>query len=343
MIRKIAIIIALVLGSLFLMTAAAAAVLYFSHSGEYEVPATSAEDSNLPYIELEAYRFHAETFGNPEHPAVIVLHGGPGGDYRSILPLADLADDGFFVVFYDQRGSGLSPRVNEEELTIERFVADLDLFVEHYSPNRPVFLVGHSWGAMLASMYISSHPEKVEKVVLAEPGFLDHEHMEIFYTATGLRDMKPSFSVIAALAGAWAASLHIRNPAPQVRQDYLLNAFFTTPMEDHPLAGYYPDDKLENAAGEYWRFGALASSSIPKSGMDEEGRLMDLAAGAEDWEGAALFISGSENAIIGPDYQRSQMSRYPGSELVVIEGAGHTMIGEKPEKSLEAIRTFLKD
>ena len=59
--------------------------------------------------------------------------------------------------------------------------------------------------------------------------------------------------------------------------------------------------------------------------------------------GKALFMSGSENIIIGPAFQRSQMKHYPGSELAVIQGAGHTMLGEKPGESLKAILDFLED
>lgn len=86
MFRKILIITALILGSLVLLTSGAAAVLYFTHAGEYIVPATTTDNPALPAVELEGNRFHAEIFGNPGNPVAIVLHRGPGGDYRSIMP-----------------------------------------------------------------------------------------------------------------------------------------------------------------------------------------------------------------------------------------------------------------
>ena len=88
-----------------------------------------------------------------------------------------LADE-YYVVFFDQRGSGLSPRVNTEEITQESAIADLDSIVEYFGQGKIVNIVGHSWGAMLAPAYLGRYPEKVDHVVLAEPGFLNSEFAE---------------------------------------------------------------------------------------------------------------------------------------------------------------------
>src|SRR5690242_445823 len=74
------------------------------------VPKTVAEDPSLPAIDVAGTRFHAEAFGDPNAPVILVLHGGPGSDYRCLLPLKALADDGYRVAFWDQRGTGLSTR-----------------------------------------------------------------------------------------------------------------------------------------------------------------------------------------------------------------------------------------
>lgn len=340
--KKVLIVLAVLIGGLVVLAFGTSATLFVVHRGDYSVPATTEDDRSLPHIELGGYRFHAETFGDPANPTIIVLHGGPGGDYQGVLPLARLADD-YFVVFYDQRGSGLSPRVDDEELTVERYLADLDLFVDEFSPDRPVTLIGHSWGAMLATAYIGAHPSRVGKAVLAEPGFLDQEHMERYYERTGLDSFKPTPRIMAAMITAWAESLHVWGPDEHARKDYLIGRFFTTPMPDHPLGGYYRDGDIQNAVGEMWRFGAAASSAVPRSGLDENGELRDLAAGVSEWAGTALFIAGSEDTIIGPDHQRSQMRRFPRARLVVIEGAGHTMIGEQPDHTLVVIRDYLDD
>ncbi len=84
--------------------------LFVATRGSYAVPATVATDPSIPHIKIDDITFHAETFGEPTNPVVVVIHGGPGGDYGYLLNLHQLADE-YFVVFYDQRGAGLSPRV----------------------------------------------------------------------------------------------------------------------------------------------------------------------------------------------------------------------------------------
>ena len=56
------------------------------------VPPTVAEDASLPAIDMNGSRFHLETFGDPSSPVIVFLHGGPGGDFRSLLKLGERQD-----------------------------------------------------------------------------------------------------------------------------------------------------------------------------------------------------------------------------------------------------------
>ncbi len=333
-------IIAFGAGGLAAAAFLALGALYLVTSGAWSVPATTADDPDLPVIEAAGYRFHGEIRGDPASPVVIVLHGGPGNDYRYLLDLAALADT-YRVVFYDQRGAGLSPRVDAAELTLDRMVSDLDAIGNLVSPGKPFAVVGHSWGAMLAAAYIGHHPDRVERAVLAEPGFFTHEDMLTFAAATGLGGF-PKPSLWGPFLRSWGRSLHISGPDGQARADFFMGDLVATATPDHPLAGYYPDRDVRRASLASWRFGSLAGSAVQASGIGKDGRLRDLAAGTERWSGSALFLSGSENAVVGPDWQRTRtLPRFARADLLVIEGAGHTMIGEKPEESLAAIRDFL--
>src|SRR5262245_42868500 len=71
------------------------------------------------------------------------------------------------VIAPDWRGHGGSHRTGESYLFLQ-FVADLDAVLEHYSPNDPVSLVGHSLGANASSVYAGSRPERVDRFVNLE-------------------------------------------------------------------------------------------------------------------------------------------------------------------------------
>ncbi len=116
--------------------------------------------------------WHTVGTGEP----VLLLHGGPGGDHRSLRGLADLLAGHYRCVLADQRGSGRSPVVAYDEATLDvaEFIADVDALRAHLGVPR-VRVVGHSWGGVLALLYAVTHPGNVERVALLAPGplFLD--------------------------------------------------------------------------------------------------------------------------------------------------------------------------
>ncbi|MCK6649925.1 MAG: lysophospholipase, partial [Bacteroidia bacterium] len=139
------------------------------------VPKTVDQDPSLPSIFVNETQLHSEAFGHKDSALIIVLHGGPGSDYRYMLNCKEFANQGYRVVFYDQRGSGLSKRHPSDNYSIQIMIDDLDAVINYHktSPTQKVFLLGHSWGAMLASIYIiARNATKVDGLLLAEPGGL---------------------------------------------------------------------------------------------------------------------------------------------------------------------------
>jgi len=315
-------------------------VFYLLSMGSQSVMKTVEQDPRHPYLVLDDAALHVETYGDTANPVVIVIHGGPGDDFQYLLSLVDLMDE-YFMVFYDQRGCGLSARVEADELTVQNYYTDLDNLINFYADTGKVYLIGHSWGAMLATGYIGGHPGRVEKVVLAEPGFLTPEFGKELQEKTNNFAVQFSFQALYYVSKAWFKSLHIHGPDPQARDDYLMQEIVTSPIDDHPLKDYFCEGNIQNASLGMWRIGSLASKVIPQSGMNEKGEfVIDFTAGLEDYQNKVLFLAGSCNTLIGPEYQERQMKLYPSAELVVIQDAGHTMFGEKPEECMKIIRAY---
>ncbi len=309
--------------------------MYFITSGEYSVPKTVTDDKTIPHIEIDDVTFHSETFGNDTNETVIIIHGGPGNDYKYLLPLKELSEN-YFVVFYDQRGTGLSPRVDEEEQSLENSLKDLGNIINYYSPDKQVNLIGHSWGAMLASGYIARNPEKVRKVILAEPGMLTSEKGKEY-----MQKFKTEFNwdVIKAITIIAFESLHIKNADKQARIDYIFGKIGTMDIEGNPMRKYFCGESVNNGYFPFWRLSGVASQSIMKKGMDDNGTIqIDLVSGLENFTKKVLFIVGECNKVIGKEFQEGHMKYFNNAEMVVMNGAGHTMFGEKTEECLSIIK-----
>jgi pimeloyl-ACP methyl ester carboxylesterase len=96
-------------------------------------------------------------------PIIIYLHGGPG---HSAIPYAHASTgrlaERYVVVHYDQRGAGLSLSANipAQTMTRERLADDLKELIAYLRArfsSEKVYLLGHSWGSILALEYVLRH------------------------------------------------------------------------------------------------------------------------------------------------------------------------------------------
>jgi len=314
------------------------------------VEKTVAQDPSIPHVTINEVTFHSESFGNPDNPVVIVVHGGPGNDYRGLLSLKELSDE-YFIVFYDQRGTGLSPRVDASELTFDLTVSDLNRIVDHYSSGEKVNLIGHSWGAMVVSPYLGKYPEKVNKAVLSEPGLLTAETARMYFAYFGgkMAEVKPEsrFNKIQN----WFELLHIKEFDGQEKADYEYMKNALTEDGKPRQSEYYCNGEFASNEPHKWRDSALASSSIqyidgPKSEfitMTEQGPDFNLVKNVDKFTDKVLFIASECNTIIGEDIQKIHIKSFPNAELKIIEDAGHDMYAGKPEAMQKVIREYFEE
>lgn len=314
------------------LAAAACETLEPGESGNL-VPRTVAEDPTIPAIDMNGSRFHLETRGNPANPVVILLHGGPGIDYRGLLRLVERHDgyslsDEYFVVLWDQRGGGLSKRHDRADVSVAIMVADLDSLIERFSPGRPVFLIGHSWGAMYATRYISEFPQKVAGAVLMESGPLDGATME---------------RLKADISPLQLGSERIN--------DVVWHTQFFTP-DDHARMDFGLAVGSRDAQPKYhvsttdpaplWRLGAAVNEWIMGDVMNDDGVFVyDFTTNLAAFTRPVLFIAGGLSEVVGQTLQAQQMTRFPSSSLVVVPNVGHELQWEKPAETLAFIRTYL--
>ena len=101
---------------------------------------------------------------DPSNPILLYLHGGPG---HSLIPFAHVATsyltDRFTVVYWDQRGAGLSYEAGfpAEKLNVKQLIEDTLAVTEYLQQcfaQKRIFLLGHSWGSLLGSLVVQQKP-----------------------------------------------------------------------------------------------------------------------------------------------------------------------------------------
>ncbi|QDP00002.1 alpha/beta fold hydrolase [Thalassotalea sp. PS06] len=116
---------------------------------------------------------------NPENPCVVISPGRAEGYLKYQEVVFDLTNNGFNVAIVDHRGQGLSEREQEERhrgyvQSFDHYVEDLQLVLEQaIAPNcqGPLFLLGHSMGGTIASLYGQKYPERFQAIALSAPMF----------------------------------------------------------------------------------------------------------------------------------------------------------------------------
>lgn len=100
---------------------------------------------------------------------LIVLHGGPGGNYGSLrFYMRGLIADRP-VVFYDQLGSHSSPApITKKLMDPVRFGAEVASVMSHLDMQKAAVL-GHSWGASVAIEFALANPKRAAAVILSSP------------------------------------------------------------------------------------------------------------------------------------------------------------------------------
>jgi proline iminopeptidase len=297
------------------------------------VPKTVSQDPSLPSASFNGSTFHLETFGPEQAPVIVFLHRGPGVDYRSLLPLRTAVDgqrleDRYRLVFWDQRGSGLSQRHDASEITLAAYEADLDALIDRYSPGKPVVLVGHSWGGMYAAMYLGRHPEKVAGAVLLEAGPLTGERF------TEIQGEVFDIDVWSEWLNDFGWAGRALSPYDHAQADYMLMLGGLSDAQP----SYH---NSEQEPTHRWRMGAIAAAALKQDGERDGEAVWDFTVGLSQFPHEVLFEASELNTTIGEEFQRMQMRDFADAELHVVTGAGHDFPSREPEQTLRPIFDYL--
>lgn len=119
-----------------------------------------------------------QKIGNAEN-TVVLLHelGNALEAWDEVVPY--MVSSQRSVLRYDLRGAGMSTRIREP-ITMQAWVDDLAGLLDSLEINTPVVLAGDTFGASVALLFASQHPERVAGVVAMGPtAYLDPQPQRV--------------------------------------------------------------------------------------------------------------------------------------------------------------------
>ena len=121
------------------------------------------------FVPVRNLKYHVLTWGEPAPGKVplVMVHGwmDVAASYQFVV---DAFAHDHYVIAPDWRGYGLTEGAPVDNYWIPDYLADLDFLLDHYSPDAPVNLVGHSMGGNVVMLYAGSRPARVRRLVNLE-------------------------------------------------------------------------------------------------------------------------------------------------------------------------------
>lgn len=275
----------------------------------------------------DGHLIYVEQSGRPDAPAVIVVHGGPGGGTSPAMRRF-FDPDKWRIILFDQRGAGLSrPLASVEANTTWHLVEDMELIrrslgIENWA------LFGGSWGATLSLAYAISHPERVQHLFLRGVFLMERSELDWFYGGGAARffpDLWARFTRAippdeqSDLITAYHRRLFCGNYSQEVHFARIWEAW------ENSLASIWSNAPPPEGRAEYSRTFARIENHYFKHGgfFETDGWLMANRHRIEHLP--ATIVQGRYDMICPPDAAYRLAEGWGRAELHLVGLAGHAL------------------
>jgi haloalkane dehalogenase len=249
--------------------------------------------------------------GPPDGRVALLLHGFPQSSHMWEPVMPAIAAAGWRAIAPDLAGFGDS--APDPPGTWERQVDGLERFRSALGVERCVPVV-HDWGGLIGLRWACEHPDAVDALAISSSGFFPDGKWHGM--AQALRTPEVGEQAMAGLdREGFGAMLRASSPA-------------------------FDDAALD----EYWK--GLADESRRRNALElyRSGDFEKLVAGYRLADlGVPVLLVWGEHDEFAPLAGAHRFEReLPGTELAVVEGAGHFVWDEQPERCAAALTAFLE-
>lgn len=257
---------------------------------------------------INGVELHYEVLGNG-HTTIALTHGigGSGADWTPIVPR--LAER-YRVLTWDVRGFGESEKNPTAEHSIAQFARDLAALLDHIGADKAV-IMGTSMGGTITQRFILDFPEKtLAAVIMSTSSQVNERAREAWYR-------QAEFIEREGMA-AWVR----QSRPPHVTEEYLRAHPEVLEAEERRIRMNDP------------RIYAQVARAVADYNYTEELKRVRV---------PTLVLVGSEDKQTPPGGSVIISRAIPGARLHILEGLGHTLVREAPDRVLELVLPFLAE
>lgn len=280
------------------------------------------------------FKVWTKRVGNNPRIKVLLLHGGPGGTHEYFEAMDSwLPGAGIEYYYYDQLGSAYSDQPDDPRLLdVNRFVEEVEQVRTALGLDRQNFyLLGHSWGGILAIEYALKYPQHLKGLVIS--------------------------NMMSSIPAYNAYAHNVLMPAMDPKQLEEILALESAKRFDDPryealLMPYYEQHVLRMPAST-WPEPVVRSFAhmnkkvyVPMQGPSEMGASGIL----ETWDRTddlariqtPTLVIGAEHDTMDPNYMRMMSTKLPNGQFLYSPNGGHMAFYDDQKIYMEGLIRFLK-
>lgn len=246
--------------------------------------------------------------------------------------LADRFGPEIRMVFYDQRGHGLSGMSSRKNSTIEQLARDLGTVISATAPTGPVVVIGHSMGGMTVMGYAVRHPETVRERVLGV-GLVATAMAELSESGLGaVLDSKALARVAGMASRTPGVFTNARRALGAIISPFIYGGSFGDPATMSPTVARFVD-KLIGSTDVL----TIANFFETLTQHDESAAMPILR------DVRTTVLCGDRDLLTPLDRSVDIVEELPDAEFVVVPGAGHMVMVEDPAHVSEVLGDLIAD
>ncbi|WP_158018944.1 alpha/beta fold hydrolase [Mycobacterium basiliense] len=229
------------------------------------------------------------------------------------------------MVFYDQRGHGQSGEASPETYTLTQLGQDLETVLEATAPRGPVLLVGHSMGGMTVLSHARQFPQRYGRRIVGA-ALISSAAEGVTRSPLGEFLKNPALQAVRFTARSAPKLMHRgRNVSRSVVGPILRAASYSDLQVSRSLDAF--SQQMMNGTPIATLVGFLHALEV----HDETAGLWTLL------RIPTLVACGDHDLLTPDEYSRKMANSLPLSELVIVAGASHLALLDKPDPINEGL------